>query len=530
MFSLVGIRSRNVKPIRMPEHLPDGGSRHLLPVRAFISPGVEYPPPEGKTQSGSTLAQASLLFSRGQNASPYTGTSGLFHLTQVRQGCLILHTSVRAVSSYTGASGLFHLTRPSGLFHLSQVRDTYAVEFQRERSPVASAQKQRSAPESKACCQPCRYSNCASPVAMNRRETRYGPGKYKIANSCADGYIEMRAQFHHDTTGNDPKAAQENSCTEYHKVDFIPVHHQSERNCSGHTQGKCPCYTSRVYVSELHDCGSAHMSNRTGGGHRTFPSLDDHDAHPALRGIQQANTLDCFVPGGKQSPCSLPTVKCHLPTHNSKSIRFDCGNDLNNQKSRAGCCCLQDSNGDSDKKPGCGKCKDDTVYHNVSDVERGQEELAEGDNESEHYDDGSQSESVSEEEVDPELLTVPRSELDPVKMQNQQQGTLSKGLPFSSHDQQSGQTQATNVIQTTSASGSKPPGASSTYRTILRYLLNLIEIRQEQEVSEIKDEELFREWHDIAFVLDRLLFYLFFLVTLVSTVCILEMRPETEPL
>ncbi|RUS91321.1 hypothetical protein EGW08_000935 [Elysia chlorotica] len=34
--------------------------------------------------------------------------------------------------------------------------------------------------------------------------------------------------------------------------------------------------------------------------------------------------------------------------------------------------------------------------------------------------------------------------------------------------------------------------------------------------------------HDLAFVLDRLLFYLFFLVTLVSTVGILEMRPKFE--
>ncbi|KAI8796617.1 neuronal acetylcholine receptor subunit alpha-4, partial [Biomphalaria glabrata] len=64
-----------------------------------------------------------------------------------------------------------------------------------------------------------------------------------------------------------------------------------------------------------------------------------------------------------------------------------------------------------------------------------------------------------------------------------------------------------------------------TYSVVVKYLINLIQTRHE---GEVRDEEIFQEWHDVAFVLDRLLFYLFFLITLVSTVTILEMRPEEE--
>lgn len=64
-----------------------------------------------------------------------------------------------------------------------------------------------------------------------------------------------------------------------------------------------------------------------------------------------------------------------------------------------------------------------------------------------------------------------------------------------------------------------------TYNLIIGYLIKLIQTRQEEE---IKDEEIFKEWHDVAYVLDRLLFYVFFVITLVSTVCILEMRPPVQ--
>ncbi|CAG5132953.1 unnamed protein product, partial [Candidula unifasciata] len=66
---------------------------------------------------------------------------------------------------------------------------------------------------------------------------------------------------------------------------------------------------------------------------------------------------------------------------------------------------------------------------------------------------------------------------------------------------------------------------SRTYNLVIRYLISLIETRQQMEM---RDEEIFQEWHDIAYVLDRLLFYAFFIITLLSTICILEMRPPPQ--
>lgn len=53
----------------------------------------------------------------------------------------------------------------------------------------------------------------------------------------------------------------------------------------------------------------------------------------------------------------------------------------------------------------------------------------------------------------------------------------------------------------------------------------LIDVIQNKHSQEVKDEEVFREWHDVAYVLDRLLFYVFLFITVVSAICILEMRP-----
>ncbi|XP_059173902.1 neuronal acetylcholine receptor subunit alpha-10-like [Physella acuta] len=66
---------------------------------------------------------------------------------------------------------------------------------------------------------------------------------------------------------------------------------------------------------------------------------------------------------------------------------------------------------------------------------------------------------------------------------------------------------------------------TQTYNVVVRYLIGLIKTKHEDEIL---DEQVFQEWHDIAFVLDRLLFYVFFFITLVSTVSILEMRPAVE--
>ncbi|XP_050398097.2 neuronal acetylcholine receptor subunit alpha-10 [Patella vulgata] len=63
----------------------------------------------------------------------------------------------------------------------------------------------------------------------------------------------------------------------------------------------------------------------------------------------------------------------------------------------------------------------------------------------------------------------------------------------------------------------------NTYSTLVKQLLNLI---QKKQVDEMKDDEILREWRNIAYVLDRLLFILFLLTTVISTVMILEMRPD----
>lgn len=54
----------------------------------------------------------------------------------------------------------------------------------------------------------------------------------------------------------------------------------------------------------------------------------------------------------------------------------------------------------------------------------------------------------------------------------------------------------------------------------------LINMLQRKHHEEVKEDEVFREWRDIAFVLDRLLFVVFLLIITVATVCILEMRPS----
>ncbi|KAJ8311654.1 hypothetical protein KUTeg_011009 [Tegillarca granosa] len=56
-------------------------------------------------------------------------------------------------------------------------------------------------------------------------------------------------------------------------------------------------------------------------------------------------------------------------------------------------------------------------------------------------------------------------------------------------------------------------------------LRQLIDLLHNKHIDELKDEEIFREWRDVAFVLDRVLFVVFLLITTISTVFILEMRP-----
>lgn len=75
-----------------------------------------------------------------------------------------------------------------------------------------------------------------------------------------------------------------------------------------------------------------------------------------------------------------------------------------------------------------------------------------------------------------------------------------------------------------------PPHVNCSYCTsrgtetvVIRQLIQFI---QTKHCEEMKDEDVFKEWHDVAYVLDRLLFYVFLVITVVSSACILEMRPS----
>lgn len=67
--------------------------------------------------------------------------------------------------------------------------------------------------------------------------------------------------------------------------------------------------------------------------------------------------------------------------------------------------------------------------------------------------------------------------------------------------------------------------SSNNYSSVVRQLMNLI---HKKHLEELKEDEIFREWRDVAFVLDRLLFVVFLFATVISTVFILEMRPDTK--
>ncbi|XP_033725858.1 neuronal acetylcholine receptor subunit alpha-10-like [Pecten maximus] len=54
----------------------------------------------------------------------------------------------------------------------------------------------------------------------------------------------------------------------------------------------------------------------------------------------------------------------------------------------------------------------------------------------------------------------------------------------------------------------------------------LIDLLQTRHLEELYEEEVYKEWRDVAFVLDRMFFVLFLLITTIATVCILEMRPS----
>ena len=87
---------------------------------------------------------------------------------------------------------------------------------------------------------------------------------------------------------------------------------------------------------------------------------------------------------------------------------------------------------------------------------------------------------------------------------------------FPSHPRQSAATAGTTTTTTTTTTVNQKDAA------IIQRLISFIQAKHKEEV---KDEEVYREWHDVACVLDRLLFYVFLIITVVSSVAILEMRP-----
>ncbi|XP_076439162.1 uncharacterized protein LOC143278035 [Babylonia areolata] len=75
----------------------------------------------------------------------------------------------------------------------------------------------------------------------------------------------------------------------------------------------------------------------------------------------------------------------------------------------------------------------------------------------------------------------------------------------------------------TSSMTTNSVSSASKDKAIIQRLMSMI---QSKHGEEVKDEELYREWHDVACVLDRLLFYVFLIITVVSSAVVLEMRPN----
>lgn len=56
----------------------------------------------------------------------------------------------------------------------------------------------------------------------------------------------------------------------------------------------------------------------------------------------------------------------------------------------------------------------------------------------------------------------------------------------------------------------------------------LIKWLHSKQKSECLEDESFQEWRDVAYVLDRLLFVVFLLITVISTALILSLRPDHD--
>ena len=121
-------------------------------------------------------------------------------------------------------------------------------------------------------------------------------------------------------------------------------------------------------------------------------------------------------------------------------------------------------------------------------------------------------------------------------IENQRQNRCSQAQNISTNTQESGmgercETQAVNCECEESQCGC--PGhlqEESPYLGQNQAIQHLVDSICSQHRTEVKDDMLFTEWHHVALVLDRVLFMIFFIFTLLSTVFILSMRPRIDKL
>ncbi|KAK3754271.1 hypothetical protein RRG08_050935 [Elysia crispata] len=410
------------------------------------------------------------------------------------------------------------------LLHLVQIRDTYATEFGQSK-PTSHKKKTRF--ESSVDDKPCCYSNCRSPDRVGSRlETHFATGRCRIANSNPDGYIEMRSQIRHDCSGCGAAEGEAKFNTKEYNIVFSSNQCRNQTDQHKLSAASCQCYTSRVYVPPRDDINTGHNLSNTDTTQR--PS-----AYSALRCVQQENAIFDFKSNSHQFSDGRGSASNLQPAHDPElacNTQSCAERDISSHVHFPST--VESAGGD----PG-------SVCHHAREI-RGKAGLKDADievgqsadNENSCASDGD--ESPSNNSSDSEENSTSQLETSPPAVAAEGYSTNSTGIhqqvttchAHLDRNDPPGRKRDATLPMSAPAPNLNQPSHNATYRTILRYLLSLVQIRQEQEVTEVKDEELYKEWHDLAFVLDRLLFYLFFFVTLGSTVGILEMRPESEPL
>ena len=323
----------------------------------------------------------------------------------------------------------------------------------------------------------------------------------------------MRTQIRHDFAGRESNEDAKLGSSEY-QVAFSQNHCRNQQNIPKHCAEECKCYTSRVYDPPHQDVNCKQNPNHGGRRHRT----QTYSAYPC--GEQERS--NCLSPHAEHYSSN--------DSQNKRRVSLPCKTESLHDRDSVPFACRTDSKENRWHPSGYHhtECGAQSERRNASDVEKC-EYIYKG-NSYEINDDESLCNSASDSDDNHSACHgIPAPTHTAQSFYVNAQNVLVQEDP--QHEDSVDQKQDTALPNSTLATNRlQQPAHNATYRTILRYLLSLVQIRQEQEVSEVQDEELYKEWHDVAFVLDRLLFYLFFFVTLVSTIGILEMRPETEPL